>query len=112
MVFGIGFPQKVRLDRGTENTLIAQCQVALAMCHEDDQESARSVQYGSSPANSVSVVHMYNIHWYMTLCIQRIESWWSRLCKHKTDWWIEYFRVSNTALYTRLPLKAFADVGA
>ena len=49
----VGFPQRVWLDKGTENSLIAQCQVAFTMCHKDEQQSSMSVQYGSSPANSV-----------------------------------------------------------
>ena len=45
----VGFPQ---LDKGTENSLIAQCQVAFTMCHKDEQQSSMSVQYGSSPADN------------------------------------------------------------
>ena len=101
--FCIGFPQRVRLDKGTENTLIAQCQIALSMCQLSEQDSARSVQYGSSPTNSVSMQDVTLMEQCIRLlCLQRIESWWSWLRKQKTDWWIEHFRVSNAHFYTQI----------
>ena len=48
-----GFPKRVRLEKGTENVLIAQCQVAFSMCYYDELQSAKSVQYGCFPSNSV-----------------------------------------------------------
>ena len=43
----------MRFDRGVENSLIAEAQVALRMNHSDNLAGAGSVWYGSSPTNSV-----------------------------------------------------------
>ena len=43
----------MRFDRGVENSLIAEAQVALRMNHSDNLAGAGSVRYGSSPTNSV-----------------------------------------------------------
>lgn len=49
----IGCPQMVRMDRGTENSQVAQYQIAFRMSHADDLAAEKSVKYGSSPSNSV-----------------------------------------------------------
>ena len=80
------------MDRGTENCRIAQLQVALRMYHGDNFACKKSIQYGSSPANSVSLgTTIYYVA--SRLYLQRIESWWSRLRCQKVDWWIQHFRV-------------------
>lgn len=53
VIINLGCPQVVRLDKGTENARIAQCQIALRMCHLDEHACAQSVRYGPSPTNSV-----------------------------------------------------------
>ena len=49
----LGCPQTIRVDKGTENSKIAECQIALRMYHSDAQAREKSVYFGSSPANSV-----------------------------------------------------------
>ena len=48
----------VRMDRGTENSQVAQYQIAFRMSHANDLAAEKSVKYGSSPSNSV-YVHMF-----------------------------------------------------
>lgn len=47
-IINLGRPQVVRLDKGTENARIAQCQRAMRMCHLDKHACAQSVRYGPS----------------------------------------------------------------
>ena len=49
----VGCPELVRMDHGTENVKVAECQIALRMGHTDCRAKERSIQYGSSPTNSV-----------------------------------------------------------
>ena len=105
-----GCPQTIRADRGTENCKVAECQIALRMFHTDTFAQEKSFQYGTSPSNSVknifSIIILYLSSLTDILCrvtsfqlfkitlLQRIESWWSRLRRQKSDWWIQHFRVS------------------
>ncbi|PFX34815.1 RNA-directed DNA polymerase from mobile element jockey [Stylophora pistillata] len=71
-----GCPQKVRTDCGTENGL-----EAAAQSYFMDKNLAHI--YGTSPHN------------------QRIEGWWSYLRKHKTTWWINFFKdLAEQQVYT------------
>ena len=82
-----GCPQVVRMDRGSENARVA----ALRMSHTDERAGARSIIYGSSPTNSVRPPMLTSLT--CSACVQRIESWWSRLRRQKTHWWIENLKV-------------------
>ena len=53
----VGAPCIVRSDRGTENISIAACQMALRHHHRDDHSGPRSFIFGSSVANTVSILH-------------------------------------------------------
>nr|XP_022287723.1 uncharacterized protein LOC111100295 [Crassostrea virginica] len=68
-----GCPRKLRLDRGTENSYIAQMQIFLRTNHEDDESNACAI-FGSSNHN------------------QRIESWWGFLRKHCCQFWMNTFQ--------------------
>eukprot|EP00731_Ephydatia_muelleri_P030947 Em0022g461a len=69
-----GCPTLVRSDCGTENVLIATCQMALRHKHDDQFAGDNSFIFGSSVRNT------------------RIESWWSRLRSFRSDWWIDLFK--------------------
>ena len=64
-------PRSIRTDRGSENSTIAGMQ--RYFCRNQDR-SANSFIFGSSMSN------------------QRIEYWWSFLCKNLLNWWINYFK--------------------
>eukprot|EP00731_Ephydatia_muelleri_P017855 Em0010g953a len=69
-----GCPSRMRSDHGTENTIIALCQMVLRHNHTDHHAGCNSFVFGSSVRNT------------------RIESWWSRLRAFKTSWWIDLFK--------------------
>ncbi len=64
----------VRTDCGTENGIIAATQCYFRAAGNDAFAGDKSHVYGSSHAN------------------QRIEGWWSFLRRHRTSWWIDYFK--------------------
>ena len=47
----------IRFDKGGENCLIAESQIAFGLFHGDGLAGARGVRYGSSPSNSVRMVN-------------------------------------------------------
>ena len=47
----IGCPKVVHLDRGVENSLIAECQIAFRLSATGKLSGANSVRFGSSPTN-------------------------------------------------------------
>lgn len=50
----------LRSDRGTENTLVAELQIALRTGHGDELAGVKSMRFGSSPANLVCMYfHVY-----------------------------------------------------
>ena len=51
----------VRADHGTENGLVAKCQIAFRINHEDCLSGTKSFIYGPSTANIVSF--MYGFLW-------------------------------------------------
>lgn len=61
-----GCPAELISDLGTENSLVSTIQ-----CFFRDNADAH--RYVPSPRN------------------QRIEAWWSQLCKQRTSWWREFF---------------------
>ncbi|KAG9278008.1 hypothetical protein AMEX_G5792 [Astyanax mexicanus] len=65
-----GFPQKVRLDHGTENTHVATMQVFL---HSVEENASECVTLGPSTGN------------------QRIERWWCTLRSECTQFWMDHF---------------------
>lgn len=69
-----GVPSLMRVDRGTENSIIAFVQPTLRSQHSDDLSGENSFRYGRSSSN------------------QRIEAWWGFLRARMTDWWITFFR--------------------
>ena len=69
-----GVPPKIVADWDTENVNIADSQRFLMWNHSDDSSGYRSFQFGKSTTN------------------QRIESFWSQLCRSCTDWWIRFFK--------------------
>ena len=90
----VGCPETIRVDKGVENTKIADCQIALRLHHLDDHAQEKSVYFGSSPSNSVSFIMLDTLSVYCLFPFtQRIESWWSKLRVLKSDWWIQHFKV-------------------
>ena len=69
-----GCPTMVRSDCGTENGVIAATQCFFRANATDPYAGPKSHVYGSSHAN------------------QRIEGWWSFLRRHRTSWWIDFFK--------------------
>ena len=98
----LGCPSVIRMDKGTENVLVAAVQYALRSSHDDTFAGDKSFRYGSSPANIVrNMIHIaHKKHIYRILFLmQRIESFWSHLRRHKTGWWIKALKVHfNTQL--------------
>ncbi len=80
-----GCPTIVRTDNGTENVIVAGIQCYFRCNGNDENAGVKAHKYGSSPAN------------------QRIEAWWSYLRRHRTNWWMNFFKdmidrdVLNTA---------------
>ncbi len=78
-------PTIVRTDNGTENVIVAGIQCYFRCNGNDENAGVKAHKYGSSPAN------------------QRIEAWWSYLRRHRTNWWMDFFKdmidrdVLNTA---------------
>ena len=66
-------PRKIRLDDGTENSVIEAIHTWLRSSHNDDNAGERCFVIGRSTAN------------------QRIEAYWSQLVKGGPDWWINFF---------------------
>ena len=56
----LGCPQVIRIDKGVENSKLAEVQIALRMFHRDCHAQERSVTYGPSPANSVKTFSYNN----------------------------------------------------
>ncbi len=69
-----GCPTIVRSDCGTENGIVAAIQCFFRSSGLDTFAGERSHIYGSSHSN------------------QRIEGWWSFLRRHRTSWWIDFFK--------------------
>ena len=69
-----GCPMIVRSDCGTENGIVAATQCSFRASGNDAFAGERSHIYGSSHSN------------------QRIEGWWSFLRRHRTSWWIDFFK--------------------
>ena len=69
-----GVPKIIRGDRGTENSLIRDIQIALRLQHTDTFSGEHSFLYGRSSAN------------------QRIEAWWSYLQRMCSRHWVNYLK--------------------
>lgn len=54
-----GCPKVIRCDRGSENFLIAESQIAFRLNHGDLLSGEKSVRFGSSPSNSVRLNSKY-----------------------------------------------------
>lgn len=52
-------PASLRLDRRTENTLVAECQVFLRQNHNDERSGIRSITYGKSKLNQVKLIEQF-----------------------------------------------------
>ena len=52
----LGCPAVVRFDPGMENGLLAAAQIAFRSCGTDSLAGNKSIRYGPSPANVVSLV--------------------------------------------------------
>ena len=50
-----GVPRCIRMDRGTENRLIEDIQISFRADHTDSMAGEKSVLYGSSVHNQVSI---------------------------------------------------------
>ena len=50
----IGCPKAITFDRGGENNIIAESQIAFRLNDNDGLSGEKSVRFGSSPSNSVS----------------------------------------------------------
>lgn len=68
-----GCPLTVRSDMGTENGYIENMQIYLRYANQNVNSGRPAFLYGTSQAN------------------QRIESWWSILRKHNSQFWINLF---------------------
>lgn len=68
-----GMPRIIRGDRGTENVLVRDIQVALRWHHDDAFRRYKSFLYGRSVAN------------------QRIEAWWGQLRRMSANYWMQLF---------------------
>lgn len=68
-----GVPKMVRMDKGTENVLMADIQTLLRMLNSDAANET-CVIMGKSSAN------------------QRIEAYWSKLRRGGGGWWMNYFK--------------------
>ncbi|XP_062600142.1 uncharacterized protein LOC134261754 [Saccostrea cucullata] len=68
-----GCPKRLRLDRGTENSSIAQMEMFFRY-EDDDDDLTNCVIFGSSNHN------------------QRIESWWGYFRKHCGQYWMNTFQ--------------------
>ena len=69
-----GCPAIVRSDCGTENGIVAAMQCQFRSTSTDRFSGENSHIYGSSHSN------------------QRIEGWWSFLRRHRTSWWMDFFK--------------------
>ncbi len=69
-----GVPHIIRTDRGTENTLIEDIQIAFRYYHEDDRAGFKSFLKGKSTSN------------------QRIERWWGSMRSGSIDFWLRLFK--------------------
>ena len=49
----LGCPKHIGIDRGSENSKVAECQIANMMIYSTDSEAEKSVRYVKSPNNSV-----------------------------------------------------------
>ena len=58
IVLNTAVPRRIRMDRGTENIMIEDVQVAFRTGHTDDMAGEKSVIYGSSTHNQVSVIRL------------------------------------------------------
>ena len=70
----IGCPTLLRTDNGSENGVMAAMQTYLRQDDRDNLAGQKSHAYGSSPSN------------------QRIEGWWAFLRRHRSSWWINFFK--------------------
>ena len=70
-----GVPTLVRADRGTENSMLRDLQIALRMDHADGLSGFRSFRYG-----------------YRSTANQRIECFWSQLRRMTLHYWINFFK--------------------
>lgn len=68
-----GCPETIRTDNGTENGNVEKIQVILTDLYRNNAGNKPAFIYGRSTAN------------------QRIESWWSILRKHNSQYWITLF---------------------
>ncbi len=66
--------QIIRSDKGTENVNVVVVQHLFRRDHQDEFAGDRSFLYSKSVSN------------------QRIEAWWSFLCRECADWWINYLK--------------------
>ncbi|XP_035985476.1 uncharacterized protein LOC118558974 [Fundulus heteroclitus] len=69
-----GCPERIRADRGTENSSVEQMQIFLRRNHTDNFAGEKSFIYGRSTAN------------------QRIEGWWATLRKQSAQFWMNLFQ--------------------
>ena len=76
--------------------------MALRDGHSDDFSGRRGFRYGPSTSNTVSYGYhaLNNGHLLLHLLadfMQRIECQWSKLRNSVTDWWIDLFKVNQSA---------------
>ena len=71
---GNGCPVQLISDCGTENSIAASTQCFFRQNGNDELAGEKSHKYCSSPSN------------------QRIEAWWSFLRRHRSNWWINFFK--------------------
>ncbi len=67
-------PHIIRTDRGTENTLIEDIQIAFRYHDNDDHSDFKSFMYGKSTSN------------------QRIERWWGSMRQGAMNYWLSLFK--------------------
>ncbi|XP_071797832.1 uncharacterized protein [Asterias amurensis] len=69
-----GVPHIIRTDRGTENTLIEDIQIAFRYHDGDEHSGLKSFMYGKSTSN------------------QRIERWWGSMRTGSMNYWLNTFK--------------------
>ena len=72
-----GIPKLLRMDKGTENGLMADMQTLLRMLSNTDNQNEGHQRYVIMGKNSAN---------------QRIEAFWSKLRRGGSGWWMNFFK--------------------
>ena len=56
IIYNLGCPAILRCDKGTENSVLAACHMAMRHNHSDGVSGEKSFRYGPSTSNTVNVI--------------------------------------------------------